>query len=131
MVQGIVRVAFNIPILYVLWKYNHGYTRGEKWFIVLLVLLLVGMVVTPDRRILFLLFSFGGAAAAATQPYRIFRTKGVGSFSVQLLLIYTAAVVFWFVYGVAYHDLATLLMSISYIIVYGITLIAWAMYRPK
>lgn len=125
---GFIRTVFYIPILAGLWKFKE-FRRAEKFFMVSLVVLLTYMILSDHRATMFLVFSYLGVAATAFQPLEIWQEKNSGVVSIKLLFIYEVSGFFWIAYGFVFYDLPVLIMSISLVAIYTITILLWLKYR--
>lgn len=119
--MGVVRVLFYIPVLVGLWKFKK-FKHIETFVIICLFAMLSYMIFSDNKAIMFLVFSYLGVGATALQPLEIWQERSAGVVSIKLLLIYSVSGLFWIAYGFILFDLPVLLMSVSLVIIYIITI---------
>jgi uncharacterized protein with PQ loop repeat len=127
----LVRVSLYAPILWSLWKYNHGFSRLERFLGIAYFGALIITAMQSHRFEMFIVFNWVGIATTLTQPLKWFREKAVGVFSVRMLVMYTLSVVFWLVYNSYFHVEGLTAMMWCLMGAYTTTYVVWRIYRDR
>jgi len=120
---------FYFLVLFGLWKYK-GFTKIEMTLLFLFSLMVVFMIIFPWKDTLFLIFTAGGLVPMANQPIVMWRNKNAGVLDLGFVVVFSASVLFWLIYGLAIKNLALMIINPIALIIMFITILLWLKYKP-
>lgn len=128
---ALVLATMSMPVLYALSRYK-GYTRWEKWCLVLFVSTVPIMIAVPFKATFYMTLAFARMVPFASQPLEMYREKSVGAIDVRLFWAYLAGAFFWVIfYFVALDDQVLRILSILNTSILLVTVLLYYRYRTS
>lgn len=128
--QGAIRIVFYIPVIIGFYVYGK-HTWKHNAFVVACAISLLTMRIERYSPVIFMAFSFAAIASSFLQAYTIWKNQSRGKVSVELHVIYLAAIICWFIYAIIRKDQPLITVSIGFILSYSSTIFMWRRYPEK
>lgn len=128
-INGIVSISVQIPLLIVLRKFK-GFSKNESKQIILFAIIIVAFWFYPSKT-LFVLVSLGTIISTALLTKELYQEKNTGALDIWLLCLYLVANIFWNIFGYSTMDWAIIGLSIPLFFIYVTTIALWFHYYRK
>lgn len=129
MINGLTGI-FCIPILIGLYK-KKGFTKGEKFFLCVAPAMIPIIVMIQQKDTFIMMLLFGILFAASFQPYEIWKKKDAGSVDIRIIIVFSAASVFWFFYALKINNWPLIVFNPLSFIILSVTYALWIKYYDK
>lgn len=119
-----------IPILVGLYK-KKGFSRNEKIFLCTAPAMIPALVLLEQKDLFITILLFGILIAAGSQTYEIWKKKDAGSVDIRIVVVFSAASIFWFFYALKIDNLPLIIFNPLSLALLVLTAALWLKYKRR